>query len=83
MQVGRVDVNKLRAVGDKALGLAKEFAGVLVGNDKLQREAVAQQKPTSEELKALREEIDARRKEAAAEVHEQRQKSAQRAKQSA
>jgi uncharacterized protein YjbJ (UPF0337 family) len=83
MQVGRVDVNKLRALGDKALGLAKEFAGVLVGNDKLQEEGEAQQERASAELKALRKEIEAQRKEAVAKVHEQRQKTAQRAKQSA
>jgi len=80
MQVGRVDVNKLRGVGDKAFGLTKEFVGVLVGNDELQQEGEAQQERATEELKALRKEMDAQRKEAVAEAHEQRQKTAQKAK---
>lgn len=80
MQVGRIDVNKLRGVGDKALGLAKELIGVLVGNDRLQEEGEAQQERATEELKALRKEMKAQRKEAVAEMQERRQKSAQRAK---
>ncbi|HEY2812714.1 MAG TPA: CsbD family protein [Acidimicrobiales bacterium] len=80
MQVGRVDLNKLRGVADKALGLTKEFVGVLVGNDKLQQEGEAQQERATEELKALRKEIEAQRKEAVAEVNQQREKTAQRAK---
>lgn len=80
MQVGRVDLNKLRGVTDKALGLQKEFFGVLIGNDKLQQEGEAQQERATEELKALRKEIDAQRKESVAEMQQQRQKTAQRAK---
>ena len=80
MQVGRIDLNKLRGVTDKAFGLAKEMVGVLIGNDRLQREGEAQQERAAEELKALRKEIEAQRKEAVAEMHEERQKSAQRAK---
>jgi uncharacterized protein YjbJ (UPF0337 family) len=80
MQVGRVDVNKLRGVADKAFGLTKEFVGVLIGNDKLEQEGEAQQARATETLKALRKELDAERKEAVAEMHEQRQKTAQRSK---
>jgi uncharacterized protein YjbJ (UPF0337 family) len=80
MQVGRVDVNKLRGVTDKAFGLTKEFVGVLVGNDKLQEEGEAQQERATEELKALRKELKAQKKESVAEMHEQREKTAQRAK---
>ena len=80
MQVGRIDLNKLRGVTDKALGLAKEMVGVLIGNDRLQQEGEAQQERAAEELKALRKELEAQRKEAVAEMHEERQKSAQRAK---
>ena len=80
MQVGQVDLNKLRGVTDKALGLAKEFIGVLVGNEKWQKEGGAQQERAAEELKALRNELEAERQEAAAEMHEQREKAAQRAK---
>jgi len=80
MQVGRVDLNKLRGVSDKALGLAKEFFGVLIGNDRLQQEGEAQQERASEELKALRKELEAQKHESAAELNEKREKAAQRAK---
>jgi len=80
MQVGRIDVNQLRGVGDKAFGLTKEVVGVLVGNDKLQREGEAQQERATQELKALREELDAQRKDAVAETRECQQKTAQKAK---
>ena len=80
MQVRRVDVNKLRGVGDKALGLGKEVVGVLIGNDRLQSEGEAQQARAAEELKALRKEVEAEGHDAEAKVHEQREKTAQRAK---
>lgn len=80
MQVGRIDVNKLRGVSDKALGLAKEFIGVLIGNDGWQKEGEAQQERATQELKALRKELEAQRKEAVADMHEKREKAAQRAK---
>lgn len=80
MEIGRVDLNKLRGVTDKALGLSKEVFGVLVGNDRWQEEGEAQQARASQQLKALRKEIEARRREAAAQVQEQREKAAQRAK---
>jgi uncharacterized protein YjbJ (UPF0337 family) len=80
MQIGRVDANKLRGVTDKAIGLSKELAGVLTGNEKWQKEGEAQQERAAEELKALRKELEAQRKDAVAEMHEQREKTAQRAK---
>jgi uncharacterized protein YjbJ (UPF0337 family) len=80
MQVGRVDVSKLRGVTDKAFGLTKEFVGVLFGNDKLQQEGESQQERATQELKALRKEVEAQLKEAVAEMHEHRQKTAQRSK---
>jgi uncharacterized protein YjbJ (UPF0337 family) len=80
VQVGQVDLNKLRGVSDKAIGLSKEFIGVLVGNDRWQEEGEAQQERATETLKAMRKEIEAQRKESVAEMHEQREKAAQRAK---
>ena len=80
MQVGRVDLNQLRGVTDKALGLTKEFIGVLWGSEMWQKEGEAQQERASEELKALRKQLEAQGKEAVAEMHEQREKAAQRAK---
>lgn len=80
MQLGNIDLNKLRGIGDKFLGLQKELVGTLVGNERLQREGEAQQERASEELKALRQEAKAEAKEAKAEQLEQRQRAAQRAK---
>jgi uncharacterized protein YjbJ (UPF0337 family) len=83
MQIGTIDVNKLRGLGDKFVGFNKEFVGTLIGNDKLAQEGEAQQERASAELKALRKEAEAQAKEAKAEALEQRQKAAQRAKESA
>jgi len=80
MQVGTIDVNKLRGVTDKGLGLGKELVGVLVGNDRLQREGEAQQERATAELKALRDEVKAEKLDAEAEGFEVKQRAAQRAK---
>lgn len=80
MQVGRIDVTKLRGVGDKALGLGKELLGVLLGNDRLQDEGEAQQERATAELKALRDELRAQKADAEATASESRQRAAQRAK---
>ena len=80
MQIGTIDVNKLRGVTDKGLGLAKEAVGVLVGNDRMQREGEAQQERAAAELKALRAEVKAEKADAKAEASEIAQRQAQRAK---
>jgi uncharacterized protein YjbJ (UPF0337 family) len=83
MQLGKIDLNKLRGIGDKFVGLNKELVGTIIGNDKLQQEGEAQQERAAEELKGLRKEAEAQAKEAKAEALEQRQKAAQRAKENA
>ena len=80
MQIGTIDLNKLRGVSDKAIGLAKEVFGVLIGNDRLQDEGEAQQERATAELKALREELKAQKKDTKASAMEKRQQAAQRAK---
>lgn len=80
MQIGTIDLNKLRGVGDKGLGFAKELVGVITGNERLQDEGEAQQERAAAELKALREELKAQKKDAKADALEQKQKAAQRAK---
>ena len=80
MQIGRMDLNKLRGLSDKGFGFGKEILGVVTGNDRLQDEGQAQQDRATETLKALSKEMEAQRKEAKAEVYETRQKAAQRAK---
>lgn len=83
MRIGTIDLNKLRGLVDKSVGLGREFIGTLFDNDALVKEGEAQQAKGSEKLKALRLEVVAQKAEAKAETHEQRQKSAQRLKKSA
>lgn len=83
MQLGQVDLNKLRGLSDKALGFAKEIVGTVVNNDRLVEEGDAQQERAAEELRAMRKELEAQRKEVKADALEQKQKVAQRAKQDA
>jgi uncharacterized protein YjbJ (UPF0337 family) len=83
MQLGQVDLNKLRGLGDKALGLAKEIVGTIANNDRLVEEGDAQQSRAAEELRAMRKELEAQRNEVKADALEQKQKVAQRAKQHA
>ena len=80
MQLGSIDLNKLRGLGDKFIGLNKELIGTVTGSDRLQKEGEAQQERASEQLKALRKETEAERLEAKADLHEQREKAAQKAK---
>ena len=80
MRIGTIDLNKLRGVTDKAVGLAKETLGTLLNNERLEQAGEAQQDRAREQLKALRAEVKAQKKEAEAEAQEQRQKVAQRAK---
>jgi len=80
MQVGSIDLNKLRGVGEKGVGITKEFVGVIINNDRLQQEGEAQQERATLELRALRKEAQAQAKEAQAELAERRERAAQRAK---
>lgn len=77
MQIGTVDLNKLRFVFDKSSGLTKELIGVLVGSDRLQKVGEDQQERATEEARALRSEIEAQKQEAKAASYEKRQKAAQ------
>ena len=80
MQIGSVDLNKLRGLGDKTVGLYKEIVGTVLGNDELAKAGEKQQERATEQLRALRSELKAEAKEAKAELFEQKQKAAQRAK---
>ena len=83
MQIGTIDVNQLRGLSDKFLGLSKEFWGTVLGNDRLQQEGESQQARGTEHLRALREQVKAEKHEAKAEALEQKQRAAQRVKESA
>jgi len=80
MRIGTVELDHLRGLGDKVVGLGKEVAGTLVGSDRLQEAGEAQQARGGESLKALRKQAKAQAKEAKAESFEQQEKAAQRAK---
>lgn len=80
MQIGHIDMNQLRGVGDKAVGVTKEMVGVFVGSERLQDEGQAQQERASAELKALRADLEAEKAEARAKSSEGRERAAQRAK---
>ena len=80
MQIGTIDLNHLRGIGNKAIGLGKELFGVLLGNDRLQDEGEAQQERATAELKALREELKAQKEDTKAGAMETRESAAQRAK---
>lgn len=80
MQVGSIDLNKLRGIGDKGVGITKEFVGVIINNDRLQEEGEAQQERATKELRALRKQAEAQANEAKAEAAERRERAAQGAK---
>lgn len=80
MQIGTVDVNKLRGIGDKFAGLSKELLGTLTGSDAMARAGEAQQERATEQLRALRAEVKAEAHDAKAASLEQKQKAAQAAK---
>ena len=80
MRVGNLELDHLRGLGDKFVGLGKEFTGTVIGNDRLQEAGEAQQARGSESLKALRKQAKAQVKETKADTFEQQQKAAQRAK---
>jgi uncharacterized protein YjbJ (UPF0337 family) len=80
MQIGQLDLNKLRGLGDKFFGLTKETIGALTGNERWEEEGEAQQAKGTEQLRAFRKEAEAQKKEAKADAYEQKQKAAQRAK---
>ncbi len=63
MQIGTVDLDKLRGVSDKFVGLAKEATGVIINNDSLQKAGEAQQDRATETLKSLRKEAEAEAKD--------------------
>ena len=80
MRIGTIELDHLRGLGDKVVGLAKEVTSTVVGSDRLAEAGDAQQARGTESLKALRKQTKAQAKEAKADTFEQQQKAAQRAK---
>ena len=83
MQLARIDINTLRGLSDKALGLTKEFVGTFSGSERLQREGEEQQARATAQLRALRKEVKAAANEAKAQANAQRQRAAPRTKEHA
>ena len=80
MRIPRVSPKNLTGFLDKVVGLGKEFVGELLSNRSLTQAGEAQQDKGTEKLKALRAQIEADSHQAAAEVHEARQRVAAGAK---
>jgi uncharacterized protein YjbJ (UPF0337 family) len=87
MKFANLDLDHLRGISEKALGLGKEFLGTAIKNEHLVDEGEAQQARGTDKLRALRKEAEAKAKqaeaqaeEAKAKVAEQKQRAAQHAK---
>ena len=80
MQIGNIDISKLRFVADKGFGFWKELFGVLLNSDRLQQEGEAQQEWATAQMKSLRGEVEAQKQDAKAAMFEKREKAAQQAR---
>jgi len=59
MRIGTIELDHLRGLGHKVVGLAKEVTGTVVGSDRLQEAGDAQQARGTQSLKALRKQAKA------------------------
>lgn len=80
MQIPRIDPKNAWGLADKVIGLTKEIAGTLLGQDRLRKAGQVQQEKADERLAALRAEVEADQHEAKAATAGRAQKSAQRVK---
>lgn len=80
MRIPRISPKNATGFLDKIVGLGKEFTGDLFDNNALVQAGEAQQDKGTEKLKALRAQLEADSHQAAAQVHEARQKIAAGAK---
>ncbi len=54
MRIGTIELDHVRGLGDKVVGLGKEVTGIVVGSNRLQESGEAQQARGTQSLKALR-----------------------------
>lgn len=80
MQIPRVDPENVLGLMDKVVGLAKEIAGNVAGNDRLKKAGQVQQKKGGERIEALQSALQADKHEAKAAAAGQQQKRAQQTK---
>ncbi|CAN5692015.1 CsbD family protein [soil metagenome] len=80
MKIGTIDLDQLRGLGDKLVGLGKELTGTVLGQDKLQEAGQAQQKKGERSLEALKKDAQAQKARAEASTGETKQRAAEKAK---
>lgn len=80
MRIPRIDPKNALGLADKVVGLGKEIAGNLTGQDRLTKAGQVQQEKGTERIKAVQSELQADRHEAKAAAAERAQKSAQKTK---
>lgn len=80
MRIPRISASDATGLLDKAVGLGKEFVGVVVDEERLIKAGEAQQDKGTEKLKALRSQAKADAHRAKARAHESKERTAQAAK---
>jgi uncharacterized protein YjbJ (UPF0337 family) len=80
MQIPRIDPKNALGLVDKIVGLGKEIAGSLTGQDRLKKAGQVQQEKGTERLKAVESELDAKAHQTKANAAGQAQKAAQKQK---
>ncbi len=80
MQIPRIDPRNVSGLIDKAVGLGKEVAGTLTGQDRLRRAGQVQQEKGTERLKAVQAQLRADSHDAQATAAEGSQRTAQKTK---
>lgn len=80
MQIPRIDPKNALGLVDKVVGLGKEIAGPLTGQDRLKKAGQVQQEKGTERLKAVESELDAKSHQTKATAAAQAQKTAQKHK---
>lgn len=81
MRIPRIDPKDATGLLDKVVGLGKEVAGEVVGNDRMIQAGEAQQDKGTEKLKAVRDQAKADAHSAKAKGYAQKERAAQRARQ--
>ena len=82
MQIPRIDGKNAVGLLSKVVGLGKEIVGSTVGNSRLTKAGQVQQEKGTERIKAVRDEVAAKKQEAKGAAAEQTQRAAQRRKES-
>ena len=80
MQIPRIDPKNAAGLIDKIVGLGKEIAGTVTGQDRLRKAGQVQQDKGTERLAAVRAQVEAETHEAKAKSAKQAQRSAQQTK---